>query len=311
MPRALAPATGGDLLLAPGVSGQELDHGLTDAVEIRSELLQHLSGDAFTLTDQPEQDVLGADVVVSELECLAERQLQDLLGTRGERDVTGGGCLPLADDLFDLLADGLQRDVQGFECLRSDALALVDQAEEDVLGADVVVVEHPRFFLRENHDAPGAIRESLEHLTRPPGRGPLPLLAARGSRDHVLPPRYIGRRGRVPSARTDRVYPCPYEPLEPPSVANTLSFLRFVSASGLVPPHVERPNPGCPDGTREKSLRPVMRSPLAPGRLQPRGPACRTPPEGGRAWTWTSMTLTRWEACVCSSSTTIKPSGTP
>src|SRR5207248_1152401 len=164
LPRALAPATGGNLLLAPGVSGQQLDHGLTNAVEVCSELLQHLSGDAFTLADQP---------------------------------------------------------------------------EEDVLGADVVVVEHPRFFLRENHDAPGAIRESLEHLTRPPGRGPLPLLAARGSQDHVLPPRYIGRRGSFPSARTDRVYPCPYEPLEPPSVANTLSFLRFVSASGLVPPHVE------------------------------------------------------------------------
>ena len=204
--KPLSPATGGNLLFAPGVSGQELDHGLTNAVEICSELLQHLSGDAFTLADQPEQDVLGTDVVVSELERLAERQLQDLLGARGERDVTGGCGLPLADDLFDLLADGLQRDVQGFECLRSDALALVDQAEEDVLGADVVVVEHPRFFLRENHDAPGAIRESLEHLTRPPGRGPLPL-----RRSGIAGPRPPPEVHRAPRSRPQR----PYEPSIP------------------------------------------------------------------------------------------------
>jgi len=30
--------------------------------------------------------------------------------------------------------------------LAADTLALVDQAEQDVLGADVVVVEHPGFF---------------------------------------------------------------------------------------------------------------------------------------------------------------------
>ncbi len=88
--RALAAALrrAGDLLaLAGGVAGQELDHGLADAVEVGAELLQHLGGDALALADQPEQDVLGADVVVAELERLAERQLEDLLGARRERDV--------------------------------------------------------------------------------------------------------------------------------------------------------------------------------------------------------------------------------
>ena len=72
--RALA-AAGGDLLaLAAGVAREQLDHGLTDAVEVGAQLLQHLGGDALALADQPEQDVLGADVVVSELQRLAERR---------------------------------------------------------------------------------------------------------------------------------------------------------------------------------------------------------------------------------------------
>ena len=117
------------------------------------ELLQHLGGDALALADQPEQDVLGADVVVAELQRLAQRQLEDLLGARRERDVPRRRGLALADDLLDLLADGLERDVQRLERLGGDALALVDQPEQDVLGADVVVVEHPGFFLRQDHDS--------------------------------------------------------------------------------------------------------------------------------------------------------------
>jgi hypothetical protein len=47
--------------------------------------------------------------------------------------------LALADDVLDLAANGLQRDVEGLERLGGDSLSLVDQTQEDVLGADVVV----------------------------------------------------------------------------------------------------------------------------------------------------------------------------
>ncbi len=162
---ALRPAAGRGLALAAGVAGEQLDHGLADAIQIGPELLQDLRGDALALADQPEQDVLGADVVVTELQGLAQRELQHLLGAGREGDVSGGGRLPLADDLFDLLAHGLERDVQRLERLGGDALALVDQPEQDVLGADVVVVEHPRLFLGENHNPSGSIGETFEHVS--------------------------------------------------------------------------------------------------------------------------------------------------
>ena len=84
------------------LSQSALDDLLADAAEIGSEFHEDLRGDALTLADESEQDVLGADVVVSELERLAEGQLEHLLGPGGERDVTRRGGSTLADDLLHL-----------------------------------------------------------------------------------------------------------------------------------------------------------------------------------------------------------------
>jgi len=143
-----------------------LEDLLTDAIEVGAELLQDLGGDPLSFADQPQQDVLGADVVVSELERLAERQLQNLLGPRREGDVSGLHGLPAPDDLLDLDADHTQGDVHRTEGLRGHAVPLVDQAEEQMLGPDVVVAEHPRFLLGEDHDAPGTVGEPLEHCRK-------------------------------------------------------------------------------------------------------------------------------------------------
>ena len=101
----LAAATGLGRLLAL-VAGQELQHLLPHPVEVRTELDQHLGGDALAFADQAEQDVLGADVVVPELQRLAQRQLQHLLRPWGERDVTTSCALPAADHLGHVVPHG-------------------------------------------------------------------------------------------------------------------------------------------------------------------------------------------------------------
>src|SRR5205823_878264 len=107
--------------------------------------------------------------VVTELQRLAQGQLQHLLGPWRERDVPARCLLALADDLLDLLPDALQGDPEGFQALRGHTLALVDEAEEDVLGADVVVVEHPGLFLGQDDNPPRSVGEPLEHAhPRPP-----------------------------------------------------------------------------------------------------------------------------------------------
>ncbi len=154
------PAAAGLLAL---VAVEQLDDLLADPVEVGAQLHQDLSGDTLALTDQAQQDVLGADVVVTELQRLAQRQLKDLLGTGREGNVPGRRRLALADDLLDLLAHALEADPQALESLGGHAFTLMDQTKKNVLGADVVVVEHPGLFLGQDDHPPRTVGEPLEH----------------------------------------------------------------------------------------------------------------------------------------------------
>ena len=108
--------------------------------------------------------MLRADVVVAQAQCLAECELEHLLRARGERDLPGRHFLARADDAHDLRAHALHSDVEGLEDTSRKSLLLAQQAEQDVLGADVVVLERSRFLLRENDDLAGSFCESLEHV---------------------------------------------------------------------------------------------------------------------------------------------------
>src|SRR6266508_304497 len=149
--------------LPPGSAGAKLDHSLADAGQVGAELHQHLGGDALTVADQAEQQVLGANVVVVELERLAKGELQDLLGPRREPDVAGRGALALPDDLLDLGADRLQRDTERLQRPNGDALALAEQAEQQVLGGEVVVVAQPGFVLGKHNHPSSPVGEGSGH----------------------------------------------------------------------------------------------------------------------------------------------------
>jgi hypothetical protein len=166
------PGGGAGLLLAAAgalVAGEQLDDLLADPGQVGAELHEHLGGDTLPLPDQAQQDVLRADVVVAQLQRLPQRELEDLLGPRREGDVPGRRAAALADDLLDLAAHGLEADPELLESLRGDALALVDQAQQDVLGADVVVVEEPSLLLGQHDDPAGPVGEPFEQ-GEPPTR---------------------------------------------------------------------------------------------------------------------------------------------
>jgi len=174
-----------------------LDDLLAHAGQIRAELHEHLCGDTLAFTDQTQEDVLGADVVVAELQRFAQRELEDLLGARRERDVPRRAAAALTDDLFHLAAHGLERDAERLEGLGGNAFSLMDQPEQDVLGADVVVVEQPRFLLSEDNDTAGPVGKPFEQ-DRLPWRG---LVAPESTRDlsvrHVRRVRERSEVGRL------------------------------------------------------------------------------------------------------------------
>ena len=164
MPSPPPPAPAAGALAATAGAGEHPDHLVADLVRVGVEVEQDAGGDALVLTHQTEQDVLGADVVVAERERLAQRQLEHLLGARRERDLAGGDLLAGADDADDLGADALGGDVERLEDAGGEALLLAQQTEQDVLGADVVVLERASLFLGQDDYLTGSLCESLEQM---------------------------------------------------------------------------------------------------------------------------------------------------
>ena len=102
---------------------------------------------------RPEQQVLGADVVVPELARLLDAELEDTLGLGGERHLTEGQRLgESGQGPLDLRLDRLELEPEPLEHRGRDALAVPDQPEQDVLGSDEVVAETARLFPGQDDD---------------------------------------------------------------------------------------------------------------------------------------------------------------
>jgi hypothetical protein len=152
--RALTPAAG---------AGEHADDLVADLLGVGVEVEEDPGSDALVLANEAEQDVLGADVVVTQRKGLTQSQLEHLLRTGREGDLAGGHLLAGADDADNLSADTLDGDVQGLQDASGQSLLLTEEAEEDVLGPDVVVLERPRLLLGEDDHLTCSLCESLEH----------------------------------------------------------------------------------------------------------------------------------------------------
>jgi len=147
---------------------EEVEHLLSDVLELEAEVHQDLGRHAFLLPEQAEQDVLGADVVVVEVPGLLHRILDHLLGPGRLRELAHRDHVgPALDELLDFHADLPQVDVEILEDVGRDAAALLDQAEEHVLGADVLVVETLGLLIGQLHHLPRPVRETLVHRGLP------------------------------------------------------------------------------------------------------------------------------------------------
>src|SRR6202042_2526981 len=105
-------------------------------------------------------------VVVAEADRLAQCELEHLLRQGSKRDLAGDGRLTNSDGAYHFAPHPLDRDVERTERARGDAFPLAHEADQDVLGPDVVVLEAVRFFVSQDHDVTGSLCESLEQGQR-------------------------------------------------------------------------------------------------------------------------------------------------
>ena len=188
----------------------------------------------------------------------------------------------MADDLLDLGAHGLERDAERLQRFGRDAFTLVDEAEQDVLGPDVVVVEEPRFFLREDHDPSCPVGEALEQDVPPLVRFP-----ASGSETSLVLILSAGSAASLATSRRARLS----NPA--PSAGPTCAICRPDAAgSALVAGQVKTPGPALPfparsltstgDGPSSGHAPPVAGVGPAPGARPAPGRGCLPGPGCGR-----------------------------
>src|SRR5262245_14798877 len=146
--------------------------------------------------------MLRPDVVVPQLERLAERELEDLLGARRERDRAGRRALAAPDDLLDPRPHLPLVDAELVERAGGDRVLDLQKAEQQMLRPDVGVAERARRVLGTDDDRTALLGEAGEPVAaagRPaPPAQPRPRPAARDERGFEQDDRLRADRAPLP-----------------------------------------------------------------------------------------------------------------
>jgi transporter family-2 protein len=144
-------------------ASKEADHLGANLLRVGAALEQNPTRHPFALPDDPEQHVLGVDVLVSERYRLAERQLEHLLRPRRERHLPSCYVPALANRARHLGPDLHDGETEALEHPGRQTFFLAQEPKQQVLGSDVVVAEGAGLFLGENHHLAGWLGEAFEH----------------------------------------------------------------------------------------------------------------------------------------------------
>jgi hypothetical protein len=123
---------------------------------------QNIHRHALTFPHQAEQQVFGANVVMPQLAGLIHGQLNHALGTGGKRRLGIDPPASLTDSPLNGDPHLLCADIQALQHAQGDAPLFRHQAQQDMLGANVAVIQAPGLLLRCRQHAPGTFGETIK-----------------------------------------------------------------------------------------------------------------------------------------------------
>src|SRR5260221_3226438 len=153
------------VLLLRKVGIQFLQTLLPRLLNIDVQILEDSRGHAVDFAQEAEQNVFGAHISVVERLGFLGRKRQHLLHARGVRDVADHLLVGAGADLFfDFHAHGFEIQTELLQDVHGDALAEFDQAEQQVFGADKIVVEPVGFLPGQRQHLLGAWRKIIHRF---------------------------------------------------------------------------------------------------------------------------------------------------
>ena len=152
-------------LFGLGAALQQIAGGLgSNAVKVDAEAAQDVDGDAVAIPDEAQQQMLGADVMVAHHAGLFDRQLDNTLRARRQRWLSKGRPFAAADGALDRAYNLARLDTQLLEHLDGNAVFLLHKAKQQMLGADMGMVQPQRLFLSQRKHSPRTFREAFEFI---------------------------------------------------------------------------------------------------------------------------------------------------
>ena len=153
------------LFLGLGAVLEQVAGGLgANAIEVDAEVAQDVDGNAVAVAHEAEQEMFGADVVVAHHAGLFDGQFDNSFGARGEGRFAERGAFAASNGALHGAHDLNGFDAQLLEDLDGDAVLLLDEAEEQMFGADMVMVKPQGLFLRKRQDSARTFREAFEFI---------------------------------------------------------------------------------------------------------------------------------------------------
>ena len=152
-------------LFGLGTALQQIAGSLrADTVKVDAEAAQHVDGNAVAIPHEPEQQMLGADIMVAHHAGLFDCQLNDTFRARRQRRLPKRRTFPAADGPLDGAHNLARLHAQLLEHLDGDAVFLLHQAKQQMLGADMGVIQSQCLLLSKRKHSPRTFREAFEFI---------------------------------------------------------------------------------------------------------------------------------------------------
>ena len=130
-----------------------LQNFVAGTLDIDFEILEHAGRDAFAFAQETEQNMFGADVRMIQRLGFLPSEREHFLHARRVRNVADHFCLRTGPNLLlDFHPHGFEIEPHLLEHVHGHALSELDQPEQQMLGADVIVVEAIGLLARERQN---------------------------------------------------------------------------------------------------------------------------------------------------------------
>ena len=134
-----------------------------DVVALHAQARKHVERRALVLAHDAEQQMLGGDIALPHLHGLAQAVLEHALDARRERKMAGHvGALVDGGHLADALHHGVIGHAQTLEGLGGKAVLFLDEAQQDMFGAHIGLMQGACLVLGQDEHLARLVRELLK-----------------------------------------------------------------------------------------------------------------------------------------------------